>query len=70
MVNLPSVNPVGVCLTPERFHQRPRIYPASVRAIAAGLLLTFAVVVLWTGANSLAQYCLTSHAGAPFPFLN
>jgi len=68
MLPLPRVNPVGVLETPDHYKQSPRRYSAAVRVFAGALLLCFVTAVLWTGASSLAQVCLTTYAGLPFPY--
>lgn len=64
----PRVNAVGVTEVPDGFARAPRRYPIALRCFAAVLALVFVLVVLGTGAASLATWCLTSDAGAPFPF--
>jgi hypothetical protein len=64
----PCVNAVGIVEEPAGYESRPRSYDSSVRIIAGLLLGTFLFVSLTTSIVSLASYCLTSHAGAPFPF--
>jgi len=68
MLPLPRVNPVGVLETPEEFRQSPRRYSSTIRIFAVALLACFVTAVLWTGASSLAQVCLTTYAGRPFPY--
>jgi hypothetical protein len=68
MMHIPTVNAVGVLETPENFERAPRDYPLATRLLAASILGSFSIVMLWTGALSLARYCLTSDAGAPFLF--
>ena len=68
MIEIPRVNPVGVTEIPDDFVRTPRRHSFVVRCFAAALALVFLAVVLGTGAASLATWCLTSDAGAPFPF--
>ncbi|MEM9176260.1 MAG: hypothetical protein AAGC67_13620 [Myxococcota bacterium] len=68
MIELPRVNPVGVTEVPDDFVRTPRRHPFLLRFFAAVLAAVFLAVVLGTGAASLATWCLTSDAGAPFPF--
>lgn len=68
MIDLPRVNPVGVTEIPDDFSRRPRTQPFILRCIAAALALILLAVILHTGSASLAIRCLTSQAGAPFPF--
>lgn len=68
MIDLPRVNPVGVTEIPAAFSQNPRRHSPLMRLFAGALVAIFTSVVLVTGAMSLASWCLTSDAGAPFPF--
>ncbi len=68
MIELPRVNPVGVSEIPDEFVRTPRRHPLSSRVLAGVLAVTFTAVVLATGVMSLATWCLTSDAGAPYPF--
>lgn len=67
-MELPQVNGVGVFEASESFVRAPRNYPLGLRLFAAALTFAFITAILWTGANSLAQVCLTTYAAAPYPF--
>ena len=68
MMELPRVNPVGVTDVPDDFVRTPRRHSFVTRCFAGALAAVFVLVVLGTGAASLATWCLTSDAGSPFPF--
>jgi hypothetical protein len=63
----PYVNAVGIVEEPVAYESRPRPYSSTARLIAGMLLGIFLFVSMTTSIVSLASYCLTSHAGAPFP---
>lgn len=62
-MELPRVNPVGVLEWPEETYLSPRRFPRSVRALAALLLVLFALTMIVTSTVSLGAYCLTTEPG-------
>lgn len=67
-MEIPRTNAVGLLEVPDDYHRSPRRHSKSMRLAAGFLAAIFTAAVVGTGAASLARYCLTSHAGAPFPF--
>lgn len=67
MIELPRVGPVGLTEIPEDYVRTPRQHGPWMRAFCLVLVGAFVTTMLWTGVESLARYCLTSHAGFPFP---
>lgn len=67
-MRVPHVNPVGLVEHPTGYTGTPRVHSAGARLAAAVLLALFAAVGVASTVYSLGAYCLTSHAGTPFPF--
>lgn len=63
------MDPVGLVEYPAGYSAPPRSYSPRVRLAAGVLVGSFLAVSIATTVYSLGVYCLTSHAGAPFPFI-
>ena len=62
-MELPRVNPVGVLEWPEEAFASPRRPSPRLRALAALLLVLFALMTVVTSTVSLGAYCLTTEPG-------
>lgn len=62
-MDLPRVNPVGILEWPEGASATPRRFPRPLRALAALLLVLFALMTVATSTVSLGAYCLTTEPG-------
>jgi hypothetical protein len=62
-MELPRVDPIGVMEWPAEPGAGPRRFSRGMRALAALLLVLFALVTVVTSAVSLGAYCITTEPG-------
>jgi len=62
-MELPRVNGIGLTEWPDDYSAAPRSLPASVRLLAAAVLILFSFAVVSTTVFSAGGYCLTSDGG-------
>lgn len=67
MMGLPQVKGVGILEVPESFTQR-HAFPFRSASVLRCTHARFRCAILWTGASSLDQVCLTTYAAAPYPY--